>query len=290
MWFIFALFTAFFESIKDVFSKKGLLKNFDEYLTAWALRFYALPIFFILLLFYELPKIGSQFYLALFVSGTLNLIALIFYMKAIKYSDISLAVPLLTFTPLFLLLTSPLIIGEFPKIFGVIGVILIVIGSYLLNIQARKNSFLGFFYPFRALLKEKGPKFMLATALIWSISSNVDKIGVINSSPAYWALAVNLFIAFFMTIIVCYRQRGKGYNKLFKLKSLLPIGVFSGLSYSCQSIAYSLTLVTNVISIKRTSVLFSVIFGYWIFKEKNIKERLFGAIIMIIGVLLITLL
>jgi len=53
--------------------------------------------------------------------------------------------------------------------------------------------------------------------------------------------------------------------------------------------AISLTLVAYVIAIKRTSVIISVIFGHSIFKEKGIKERLLGAIIMVIGVLFITL-
>jgi uncharacterized membrane protein len=48
--------------------------------------------------------------------------------------------------------------------------------------------------------------------------------------------------------------------------------------------------VAYVISIKRTSVIISILFGYLIFKEKGIKERLLGAVIMVIGVLFITLL
>jgi len=53
--------------------------------------------------------------------------------------------------------------------------------------------------------------------------------------------------------------------------------------------AVSLGIVSYVISIKRTSILFTVLFGFFIFKERNIRSRLMGAIIMILGVLLITL-
>jgi uncharacterized membrane protein len=53
--------------------------------------------------------------------------------------------------------------------------------------------------------------------------------------------------------------------------------------------AVSLTLVAYVISIKRTSVLMSVGFGHFIFKEKGIQERSLGAAIMILGVAIISL-
>jgi uncharacterized membrane protein len=45
-----------------------------------------------------------------------------------------------------------------------------------------------------------------------------------------------------------------------------------------------------VISIKRTSVIMSVLFGHFLFKEKDVRERLAGAGVMLVGVIVITLL
>jgi drug/metabolite transporter (DMT)-like permease len=42
-----------------------------------------------------------------------------------------------------------------------------------------------------------------------------------------------------------------------------------------------------MISLKRTSIIIGVIYGYVLFKEKNIRERLAGAIIMFIGFVMI---
>ena len=285
LWIIFSFFTALFESLKDVFSKKSL-KNIDEYVVSWSLRFFALPFLLPLLFFIEIPSLGNKFWLALFVSGSLNVIATIFYMKAIKHSDLSITVPMVTFTPLFLLLTSPFIVGEFPTFFGLIGVLLIVLGSYTLNIKQRHEGYLA---PFRALLKEMGPKLMLLVAFIWSITSNFDKIGVQNSSPIFWAISVNIFIILVMLPIMLYKSRGSIQNIRTNYKALLPVGLFSALTLIFQMTAISLTLVAYVISIKRTSALMSVLFGHLIFKEKDIRERLAGAVIMIIGVLFITL-
>ena len=60
-------------------------------------------------------------------------------------------------------------------------------------------------------------------------------------------------------------------------------------SVSFQMLAINLTLVAYVISIKRTSAIMSSLFGFWLFKEKGIKERLLGVILMVLGVVLITL-
>ena len=65
--------------------------------------------------------------------------------------------------------------------------------------------------------------------------------------------------------------------------------MINSVAMGCQMIAINLTFVAYVISVKRTSALFSVILGKIILKEKGIKERLLGAAIMVSGVFLITI-
>ena len=296
MWLLLSILTAFLESLKDVFSKKGL-ETFDEYIIAWSLRILTLLFLFPLIFFIKLPSIGDRFWLALIVGGTLNVCTTILYMKAIKYSDLSITVPMVTFTPVFLLITSPIIVGEFPEMLGLLGVLLIVSGSYILNIKHWKR---GVMAPFQALIKEKGPRLMLVVAFIWSITSNFDKVGIQNSSVLFWILAINCYSTLLLTPIVVFNSRrkkkvskgsrSKGNPASIKnLKKLLPIGFFAALRSVSQMLAINLTLVAYVISIKRTSVLFSIVFAYLIFKEKGIRERISGAILMILGVCLITL-
>jgi len=287
IWFLYAFLTAFFESIKDVISKKSL-QNLNEYLIAWSLWFFALPLLVPILLFTGIPKIQSDFFYALPVGGLFNILASVLYMKAIKHSDLSLTVPMVAFTPMFLLITSPLIVGEFPDIFGLLGVILIVLGSYLLQVQKRAE---GFFQPFKSLLQQKGPRYMLLVAFIWSISANVDKIGVTNSSPTLWITSMSLLISIGLFPFVYKHIFGKKVeNKKGIISKVLPIGLIYSLVILNQMIAINLTLVSYVISIKRMSAVFAVFWGFLIFKEPGIKERLLGVSIMILGVLFITLL
>ncbi|MGK7877076.1 MAG: EamA family transporter [Xenococcaceae cyanobacterium] len=284
-WLIFATLTAIFESLKDIASKRSL-NNVDEYLVSWSLIVFTLPLLLPMLFLINIPPIGQQFWFALVLGGSLNVIAFTMYIKAINLSDLSLTVPLITFTPLFLLITSPIIVQEYPTIFDALGIMMIVVGSYILNFKEKNKGYLA---PFQALLKQKGPKLMLGVALIWSITSNVDKLGVQNSSPTFWAIANYSFIALAMLPIMLYKSRGKFKQIPENLKYLVPIGLFHGSAVLFQMRAIDMTLVARVISIKRMSALITVFLGYLIFKEKGIKERASGAGMMILGVLLITI-
>jgi drug/metabolite transporter (DMT)-like permease len=302
-WLIFAWLTALFESFTDVASKKSL-KNVDTYIVAFFIRFSAflflIPVLVLVIFLWGFPTIGSQFWLALLISGSLNVLTTVLYMNALKHSDLSISVPMLAFTPLFLLVTSPLIVGEFPTPLGLGGIILIVLGSYILNIKEFRKGCLA---PFQALLREKGPKLMLIVAFIWSITSNYDKVGAVNSSPIIWVVAVNFFIAICLFPILfalnkdyipkkrsSLKKKGE-YWKLIKQNKniLLFTGFLSALTIIFQIYAITLTLVAYVIAIKRTSVCFGVLWGHLIFHEKGMKERLTGAVVMVLGVVLIVL-
>ena len=270
MWFVLSLLTALLESLKDVSSKKSLRFK-DPVTVAWYLNFISI---FVLLPLLSSFKITASFWFALGVSGGINILTAFLYMKALKVSDISVTVPMINFTPAFLLIMSPLILGEIPSLPGIIGVIFITLGAYILTSDKLSS-------PLKSLMKESGPKIMLLIAFLWSITSNFDKIGVTSSSPILWAFSVHLLITLALTPFVIKKIR-------FEKELLLP-GIFNGLRAITQMTALTMTYVAYVISIKRLSTVFGVIFGYLLFKEKSFKQRLLGSIVMFIGVLIIAL-
>lgn len=285
IWILFSILTALFTSLHSIFGKLGVHKT-DEYISAWSVRLFALPLLLPFLFIIEIPTLSTKFWQTLIIVSIINLITWIIFMKALKASDISLLLPLSTFTPMFIFITSPLLISESPPILGILGIITIVIGAYILNIKQKQKRISD---PFKTMFKEKGPRLMLLAAFLWSITATMDKVGVTESSPIFWAISVNLLISILMTPIILIKS--KSYLSQIKehSKFLFPIGFFHGISIIFQMAAISLTFVAYVIAIKRTSVIISALFGYFIFKEENIKERMIGSIIMVIGVLLITL-
>lgn len=285
LWFLFAFLTAFFQSIRDLFNKTKL-REFDEYFLTLSMTFFAGVGLSLLLFFLEIPPLGKNFLPMLFASGTLNTLSLTMYVRAIKYYDLSLVTPITAFSPLFMLITSPLILGEFPRRTGLIGILFIVAGSYILNLKEKER---GYFAPWRSLFTNPGSRLALLVAFLWSISSNLDKIGVQNSSPIFWAMSIDFWMSMLLLPVVILKSR----NKLPRLNrhwfKLIFYGFLNSMMIGCQMTAINLTLVAYVISVKRISALFSVIFGSLILKEQNIKEKLVGSMIMIIGVFFITL-
>ena len=290
--YIYAILSALFEALRNVSGKMGL-KDMDEYLVTWAFGFFALPFLVFPYLFISIPSLGNQYGIALILDGILNVIATILQLKAMKHSDLSLVIPLTSFTPLFLLIMAPLILGQYPTFLGIIGVILIVIGSYILNIKRRilttqrKNS--DYLDPFKAMVKEKGPKLMLIAAFLLSITSSIDKIGISNSSPLFWAVSVHVFTSVTLAPVLIHEFHNHTKLTGMDIKLLFAVGIFSALSLVTQYIAITALLVPYVIAIKRTSAIISVLFGYLIFKEKGIKGRLAGSVVMVIGVIFIVL-
>ena len=284
--FILAFIAATSKATTDLFAKKGLGKT-DEYVVAFALRFFSIPFLLAIIPFIEIPVLNTTFYIAVIASAFVNVIAQILYMKAIKASPLSLSIPFLSFAPLFLLITAYLVLGEFPGILGTCGVFLVVMGAYILNIKKVNGGVLN---PLKHILKEKGSRYMLFVAFLYSITTNIDKIAINNSNPFVYAIAINITLALFL-FPVMLRFSDNHVKDLFKhTKTLFPIGLFTAIASIAQYVAFTMILVVYVSAIKRTSSLFSIMYGKYFFNEDNIKSRLLGAAIMILGVLMITIL
>jgi drug/metabolite transporter (DMT)-like permease len=286
LWLVFAILTAFFESLKDVKSKQSL-RYVDEYWLTWAVQLIAVLGLLPVLLYTGIPPLGPNFGWALLFGGGLNVWAFLLYVQAIKSTDLSLTVPLVTLTPLFMLITSPLMVGEFPSLMDGVGVMLIVIGSYILNLSAQRQGWLA---PLRSLLTNPGCRKMLLVAFLWSFTANLDKVGVANSSPFFWSVTLLLFIACGITPMLLYRFNTSPPTQLRPHWQLLGLtGGLAALAIGFQMMAITMTSVAQVIAVKRMSSLISVLFGHFLFQEQGLRERLSGAIVMVLGVVIMTL-
>ncbi len=289
MWLFFASLTAFFEACKDATGKQSL-KNLDEYSVLFSFMAVGVVLLLPVLLISGVPPLGPGFWVALLIGGSLNILAFTLYVRALKLADLSLTVPLVTLTPLFLLATSPLIVQEWPTWADGAGVVLLVVGSYVLNLRSPTSPSLppdsSILAPLLAMTRNPGSRLMLCVAFIWSITSNFDKIGVVNSSPLCWAFALFTVIAGGMVPFVWRR----GPRPLLAQWRLLGItGGFNAIAITFQMLALTMAPVAQVIAVKRLSALLSVLFGHFFFGEKGLRERLIGAAIMVTGVVIMSL-
>ncbi|ODS32220.1 MAG: DMT family permease [Candidatus Scalindua rubra] len=283
-WFVYAFVCALSVAIADALSKKALINN-DSYLVAWVRFGYTAPLMVFIFPFVDIPRLDGVFFIITFLLLPLDIIALLLYMRAINISPLSLTLPFLSLTPVFLIGTSYIILGERPDKTGFIGILLVTIGAYLLNIRTIKR---GFFEPLKAIAKEKGSVLMIIVAFIFCITLNLGKIAVQHSSPIFFSIFYSFLLSSFLFLIVSFKTK----NIFSKIVSQPILFLFIGFSTAIMMIthlkAISLVEVSYMVSVKRLSLLFGVIFGAMFFMETNIKERFLGAAIMVLGIILIS--
>jgi len=284
-WVILSLTSAFFLATSDALAKKALHDQ-NEYLVAWFRLLFAVPALAVMLLFMSWPELDKEFYRAFLMALPVELITIVLYIKALKSSPLSLSMPFLALTPVFLIVVSFILLGEKVSLIGGTGIFLIAAGSYLLNIHEVRR---GLLEPCRAIGRERGSLFMIGVALLYSITSSLGKIAIEHSSPLFFAavyfLALNA--AFVPIALFMGRRDLRSFLQEKRYRALVAPGVCYSFMIMAHMTAMKLTKVAYMVSIKRTSLLMAVLYGYFLFNEKNIRSRFFGAALMFAGFVLV---
>lgn len=225
-----------------------------------------------------------NFWPVLLADALLNVFASYLSIRAFKYSDASIVAPLTLLTPVLLLITSPIMLHQTTSPLGALGVIFIVIGGYILGTSVKEPEG-GFLGPFKALFNNRGARYMLSAAVIWSITSNLDKIGVTSATPLLWSVSITIAVAIFSIPFLRSVQQPSVVPSAEWWKIFAP-GAMTALSVLAHVFALTLLPVPYVVAIKRTSALFTVMASKLLFKE-NIRGRLIGSAVMVLGVAVI---
>ncbi len=269
----------------DLLSKRGL-RSIDPYLFLLSTEFFKLPFLALCTFGSPTPQLETSFWLSLALCSLLESLSMYWYFKAISLSDVSLIIPLKMFTPAFLIITSLFMLHEIPPIAGIFGILLTMLGSYILYLPRVHE---GYFAPFYSLCNDRGARYMLGTSLIVSFTNPVYKIGIEFSSPLLWGFSLN---ASRLVILSCFAYFF--YRRKFafsELKNRIPLlilvaGITAG-ELLLHLTALNYTFVSYVVSIKRISVLISVAGGVILFKERGLRERTASSLLMFIGLIII---
>jgi drug/metabolite transporter (DMT)-like permease len=286
-WFFLSLGCAFTTATTAAISKI-LLRKKRELFVGWLIFAFSIPFLFLVILFLK-PGFHTApgFWQTVAMLLPLEILALFLYMKALKISPLSVTFPFIGLTPVFSILTSFFILGERLTPLAIAGVCLVSLGAYALEGDALKKGPLG---PLRSIWKEKGSVLMIIVAFIYSFSATLGKRAVMLSGPVSFPFMYYGIIAV-MLMPVAYAENKRSEGKFQKSDILLAVcmGMLFCLSMLFHFRAILLTNVSHMIAVKRLSLLISVVYGGVIFKEKYIKDRLVGSLIMLCGVALLAL-
>ena len=263
---------------------------------------------------FTMPEVLPGMWTAVACGAAANTFIQFFDVKAasIDKGEVSLTAPLQAMTP-GLITGLALLLGEYPSRVGIAGICLMVAGSYVLLWERGKTPehWYEYFGPAKrvALLaklgrlsKEERNKTIVVTLSLGSACMGtigllfvglytrraVTMQGLILASMAL----VGILCAVYTTWYVVKpdarpMQRFKG---CFRRPILLPVvllGVLDVLHVLAIQPTFRRTLVAYVGTLKRFNILMSVVLGFLLFHEEDFKKRLWAAILIVAGAMLI---
>ncbi|MFA6536540.1 MAG: DMT family transporter [Candidatus Paceibacterota bacterium] len=288
LFFLFMLPGTIALGLYDVLLKKTLASGINKDFLLSTVFMLSGAVLFLVSSFIGFPEVKTGFWFALAISVVFASAGHYAWYSAMSYRDeVSLISPLRTLTPPIVLLTGMLFLGERPTVWGILGVVVTVIGLWFLMYSEA-----GFAKTkLSTVLKSQGVKMGIATAVLFAISFPFDKKIVVLSS-AVFSGAVSFFligvIVFFISSFK-FREPGWGIGQMFTRKSFLFVAglviLFSlGLVLTFEALNYSFA--AYAASAKRLVAIWAVIFGGSFLKEKNINRKILAVVIMIAGTVL----
>lgn len=278
MWLIYALISSFFAGITSILAKCGINKT--DSTIATALRTIVVCIFSWLLV-NNITYIETKTLVFLILSGLSTGASWLCYFKALQLGDINKVVPIDKSSIVLTIILALLFLNEGISLIKLVSIILIGLGT-LLMIDKKES-------PNTSNNKE-WLIYACLSALFASLTSIFGKIGITNIDSNYGS-AIRTTVVLIMSWAMVFITKKSSKIKVDK-KELIYI-VLSGFATGVSWLAYYKALQVGPLSIiapiDKLSILVTIIFSYFVFKEKLSFKALVGLLLIIIGTLLLVL-
>lgn len=287
MWLFYAILCALSDSLASLFNKKLVSKKQDAFsISTFIHGFGSVIIVLVALMTSEnLLKLPGNAVWLILLTAAFVAAAGVILLLSLKKGDLSLIAPIQTITPLIILVIAIFFLSEAPKPIGLLGIIMIILGGIILDKDPKESlkSIMS------RIVSYKPALLAVAAAGLYALASVFDKAGLKLVTIGVWFFYVYLFTFLLLLPIVLVKKRREFVN-LKKNKALI-VGttIFSVAAIYLQLLALKSAMVTYVLSIKRLSSVFAVLLAYLFLNEKRALLRFRGAIIMVIGAILIGL-
>lgn len=208
------------------------------------------------------------------------------YFRALQISPISVCVPFMAFTPVFLIPTGFVLLGELPAPIKLLGVVLIVVGSLVMH---RRLFAIGWLAPVKAIIEEKGSRYMLMVAFLFSLTNPIEKKMVLMSDPFTEAFAYGTGLCIWFLVLGLVQKADFKSAIRQNVGWMLLAGALDALTLLLQLASYNFIDVVITVSIKRAGIILSVFSGWLFFHEQGITDKVIAASVMFCGVLILYL-
>ncbi|MGD2083313.1 MAG: DMT family transporter [Chromatiales bacterium] len=241
-----------------------------------------------LLLLEPLPALPAAFWYWMAFLLPLEILAMLLYMRAIRGNPLSLTLPYLAFTPVFVVITGWVLLGEQISRSGLAGVLLVVAGAWLLNVrQGGLADWRSILAPLAAVARSPGSRTMLAVAFIYSLTSVAGK-GAMRHMPPEQFGPFYFAVLGLVTLVLFGLHRPALVGALWRRPAAsLAVGLAMAVMVLTHFLAVQRVEVAYMVAVKRTSLLFGILYGALWFGERGLAVHLLAGSLMVAGVFLI---
>ncbi|PRY05031.1 putative membrane protein [Pontibacter ummariensis] len=232
-------------------------------------------------------SLPSAFWLYAVADGVAGALGNFFLVRSLQKGDLSVLGPINSYKSVVSIVFGVFLLHEIPSVWGVIGMTLIVYGSYFVL----GTTGVGFSW---ALLKRKEIQYRIWAMVLTAIEAVFVKKMILLSSTTTAFISWCWFGALFsFMLLLLYRVDFKEEIGKLKLADLSQFGLLIlciGTMQLTTNYAFAHMPVGYALSLFQLSTVVSILLGYRFFQETEIRKKLVGSVLMIAGSVIIILL
>ena len=283
IWISAAILSAVFAGLTSILAKCGIKKTDSDLATA--IRTIVVLIFSWIMVFvvgsqHTITEIDPKAFIFLILSGLATGASWICYFKALSAGDINKVVPIDKSSTVLTVLLAIICFGETSNlVMKLIATAILAVGIFLMVEKKQREE------------KQESKTWMLyavLAAVFATLTSILAKMGI-SGVESNLGTAIRTGVVLIMAWVIVFARGKQTQLKNIDKKEILFIGlsgIATGASWLCYYYAIQNGEVSVVVPIDKLSIIVTVIFSYFVFKEKLSKKAFAGLCLMVAGTLL----
>ena len=283
IWITAAIFSAVFAGLTSILAKCGIKKTDSDLATA--LRTVVVLLFSWIMVFVvgsarTIVDIEGKSLLFLILSGLATGASWICYFKALSIGDVNKVVPIDKSSTVLTVLLAIILFGETSNlVMKLVATLILAMGIFMM-VEKKKSE----------AKQEKRTWMMYAVlaAVFAALTSILAKMGI-SGVESNLGTAIRTGVVLVMAWLIVLARGKQKQLKGIDRKELLFIGlsgIATGASWLCYYFAIQNGDVSVVVPIDKLSILVTVFFSYFVFRERLSKKAFAGLCLMVVGTLL----
>ena len=283
IWLVAVILSAVFAGLTSILAKCGIKKTDSDLATALR-TIVVLAFSWIMVLVVgsvnTITTIEPNSLIFLILSGLATGASWICYFKALSVGDINKVVPIDKSSTILTVLLAIVCFGETSNLaVKLIATAILAVGIFLM-VEKKQTD--------RKSERRSWMIYAILSAVFAALTSILAKFGI-SGVESNLGTAIRTGVVLVMAWVIVFAKGKQTQIKYIDKKELLFIalsGIATGASWLCYYYAVQNGVLSVVVPIDKLSILVTVVFSYFVFREKLSKKALVGLCFMVIGTLL----